>query len=428
MQIRRQVTCLLVLCLVSGCPEFQLKQKERQMELVARDWSMTIRASQVVPVYPLTQDIQPGDVFLVNRTVADQSTRFRDRGFMPTDLHIARLLPSKYAEFYKAREPQTNSEGEPELVLPRDWRNAPPPSKPWDRFPRVGFPSYSFNVSNKEGLSIAVPVQSVPFALSLTGTASATGSVTISDAVTYGVDASSMYAILKKHDVLHQVKPPEGARPWYLRVVNRIFAAKSFDVVFTATSKLGDGLNIGSGQSFVPDNSGQLESDLVEQINKQLDNGGQPKNGRSVSIRATFASGRTVGFKETFLEPIVVGYHGFDVAIDSNGDLGPMIPTFQVLDEEVEPTVPTAINSENSAYLALISLLGKQLSNDYDYVKEVLKRAADNCSELKERFQKKLETQSDNPVGAWITATTEVEVPHSQLLKWLSLAIRETEK
>lgn len=210
MQIGRQVTCLLVLCLVCGCSEFQLKQKERQMELVARDWSMTIRASQVVPVYPLTQDIQPGDVFLVNRTVADQSNRFRDRGFMPTDLHIARLIPLGYAEFYEAREPlKPSSKCESQLVLPRDWRDAPPPSKPWDRFPKVGFPSYSFNVSNKKGLGIAVPVQSVPIALSLTGTASATGSVTISDAVTYGVDASSMYAIIKKHDVRHKVKPPE---------------------------------------------------------------------------------------------------------------------------------------------------------------------------------------------------------------------------
>ena len=89
-RIRRSMTWSWVIataCLSAGCGSLALKQKERQMELVARDWSMTIRASQVVPVYPLTQDIQPGDVFLVNQTVAEQSRRFRDRGFMPTDLH-----------------------------------------------------------------------------------------------------------------------------------------------------------------------------------------------------------------------------------------------------------------------------------------------------------------------------------------------------
>jgi hypothetical protein len=30
---------------------------------------MTIRASQVVPVYPLTEDLQPGEVFLVQLPV-----------------------------------------------------------------------------------------------------------------------------------------------------------------------------------------------------------------------------------------------------------------------------------------------------------------------------------------------------------------------
>lgn len=63
----------VMLFALAGCGEMAMRQKERQMELVARDWSMTIRASQVVPVYPLNEDIVPGDVFLVNQTVAAQS-------------------------------------------------------------------------------------------------------------------------------------------------------------------------------------------------------------------------------------------------------------------------------------------------------------------------------------------------------------------
>jgi hypothetical protein len=57
------VRCLPVLAVVSaglsGC------SYEQQVRNVARDWCMTIRASQVIPVYPLTEDLQPGDIFLV---------------------------------------------------------------------------------------------------------------------------------------------------------------------------------------------------------------------------------------------------------------------------------------------------------------------------------------------------------------------------
>jgi len=57
----------VVLLLVGGCAN-----KERQLEQVAKDWCLTIRASQVIPVYPMTEDLQPGDVFLVQRTVDEQ--------------------------------------------------------------------------------------------------------------------------------------------------------------------------------------------------------------------------------------------------------------------------------------------------------------------------------------------------------------------
>ena len=358
------VTLLLA---TPGCGEMALRQKERQMELVARDWAMTIRASQVVPVYPLSQDVQPGDVFLVNQTVAEQSRRFRERGFMPTDLCVARLIPEGYAGFYSARQRAgaAASDGTSPLVLPGDWRDAPEPSVPWERFARAGFPSYTFRVSNASGLSIAVPVQAVPVALSVTGASKATGSVTIADAVTYGIDAPSLYEQLvaaRLDGRLDNAIPPEGSGPWYLRVVTRIFAAKSFSVVLTADSTLGGGVDAG-GARIVPDSGGALDDgQSVMEINEQLRAIGDPvrPGGPTLpggSLRATFASGRTIGFEETFVEPLVVGYHGFDVAIDSSGNLGPIIPTFQVLDEQALPLAPMAVTEDDSAYMALIGLL-----------------------------------------------------------------------
>ena len=61
---------------------------------------MTIRASQVLPVYPLSEDLQPGDVFLVQMPIDKQHVQYQEQGFLPLDNHIKRLNPSGYKEFY----------------------------------------------------------------------------------------------------------------------------------------------------------------------------------------------------------------------------------------------------------------------------------------------------------------------------------------
>src|SRR6476619_3523017 len=75
--------------------------RKSQLQQVARDWCLTITASQVMPVYPLTEDVQPGDVFLVPMSVEEQRARFDDKGFLPLDHHVARLTPDGYSQFYR---------------------------------------------------------------------------------------------------------------------------------------------------------------------------------------------------------------------------------------------------------------------------------------------------------------------------------------
>ena len=61
MDLIQDASAIAVLAwLGAGCAS-----SESQVQKAARDWCMTIRGSQVVPVYPLTEDIQPGDIFLV---------------------------------------------------------------------------------------------------------------------------------------------------------------------------------------------------------------------------------------------------------------------------------------------------------------------------------------------------------------------------
>ena len=59
----------------SGCSTYL---KKTQLEKVAKDWCLVVRASQVIPVYPLTEDLQPGDVFLV-QTPASEEARISTR-------------------------------------------------------------------------------------------------------------------------------------------------------------------------------------------------------------------------------------------------------------------------------------------------------------------------------------------------------------
>ena len=78
----RAVFCVfLAVLLVTGCNSLP-RSKDQELEQVAKDWSMTIRASQVIPVYPLTEDLQPGDVFLVQVPVEQQQQVYKEKGFL----------------------------------------------------------------------------------------------------------------------------------------------------------------------------------------------------------------------------------------------------------------------------------------------------------------------------------------------------------
>ena len=76
----RVIVWILLALAASGCAR---AVSDRELQRVARDWSMVIRASQIVPVYPLTEDLQPGDIFLVQVTVDEQAKTYRERGFLP---------------------------------------------------------------------------------------------------------------------------------------------------------------------------------------------------------------------------------------------------------------------------------------------------------------------------------------------------------
>src|SRR5262245_36848936 len=92
------VALIVCLALTVGCAT---KLRNKELEAVAKDWSMVIRASQVIPVYPLTEDLQPGDVFLVQVPIDRQQEVYRQRGFLPLDNLVLRVNPGGYPTFYR---------------------------------------------------------------------------------------------------------------------------------------------------------------------------------------------------------------------------------------------------------------------------------------------------------------------------------------
>lgn len=337
-------TCTLLL---SGCGT--TKPKQTQLERVAKDWCLTLRASQVMPVYPLTEDVQPGDVFLVQMPMGRQQEIYFEKGFLPLDNHLIRLHPDGYSDFYSHSflDHTTNT-------LPHDWIR-PGNTNAWIMAPHAAFPSYSFSVRKGQGINLAIPIQGVPVGLSLMNSDAADGTVTIKDARTLGVDMVSLYQQLqgwaKTHThLLSSYAAVPGGPTNYLRVVSRIYATAGMDVSLRDASvkqggadagaakpveslflKLPAGTNAAEANAHNYTNAlGILNRGLAASLAKDAAGNLLPGG----SIRVTAAGSRTVSLREDFDPPLVIGYLGFDCIIREDGSPGEPIPTYAHLNPE----------------------------------------------------------------------------------------------
>lgn len=319
-----------------------------QFESVAKDWCQTIRASQVMPVYPLTQDLQPGDVFLVRTPIEQQQREWEEDGYLPLDNHLARLDPTGYANFYKSSFPLPTS-------LPLGLLQSQPP---WSTAPHAGFPTYNFSVRRGGGLNLALPVSGVPIGLGLLGAASAEGTISIGKARTLGVDLISLdgqlraWAALPTNAAFLAGLASTTARRNYVRVVTRVYLTGELDVSLRDTSESGAGLDVGVPSPVAtvvpkvatePAATAAVAADnyksAIESLNALLkgqdrvttDAQGKPVLGVGGSLRLVAATARTVAMKESFDPALVLGYLGFDCEIGPTGALGPAVPTLALV-------------------------------------------------------------------------------------------------
>ncbi len=339
-------------------------QKSGQLERVAKDWCLSIRASQVIPVYPLTEDLQPGDMFLVDTPVEDQIAEYKAKGFLPLENLVARIQPATYRAFYGTSYGLTDAS-----VLPRDWQavsQAPAESlHQWSRAPRAAFPSYSFHVTREEGLNLAIPVHAVPVGLSFLNSADASGTLQIADAYTYGTGMQALQTqvdewALAQRKFLAQYAPTrygkdKSLRYHYLRVVNRVYLAGQVNVSLLDASARGASLDAGAAKPVtlteIAADSTQANLNAINQaLGVALD---QAPGG---SVKLTSASDRSVSLSETFPRPLVIGYLAFDLPILDGGRLGaPVATQAQIRGTSVLPPTQYGVdaNSERvSAWLA----------------------------------------------------------------------------
>ena len=354
---RKGLILLAAVIFLSGCSTW-LRNKE--LTKVAKDWCMVIRASQVIPVYPLTEDLQVGDIFLVERTVKNQHKAYKKRGFLPLDNLIARLHPTGYDPFYSHSFFDVDANGRSNAILPKDWLK-PGEETSWGPAPGAAFPTYSFSVKSGGGINVALPVQGVPVAMSLMGADAAEGTVTIGEAKTYGIDSISLYDdILKweldEHDFLLSYAEKKKGKQCYIRVVSRIYLAGSVNVSIRSTKTGGatvkggapkpvELLTIDASKDVAAATTESYKASLKElndsitEALKTVEQEGTDTLLPGGTLKVVAASSRAVSMEETFKRPLVIGYLGFDMAIGPDGMLGPPIPTLAVMTEEEEPQI-----------------------------------------------------------------------------------------
>ena len=351
------LSVILLALTASSCTA---KLRNQQLEQVAKDWALVIRASQVIPVYPLSEDLQPGDVLLVSTPIEDQVSLYKEKGFLPLDQHLVRLYSDEFKDFYNSRYGITDS-----VIPPAQWQAQNATGKHnWHLAPHVAFPTYQFAVATGSGLNLAIPIQGVPFALGLMNSGKASGTVTISDAFTFGLDNVRLSRLVhawglkpENRSLLSQYAPYHG-RAHFLRVISRVYATGQVSVTVNNDEAMSGQASGGTDKSvellgIAKGDTDKNYSTAIEAIGKLAEKlpGGK--------IKIATASSRSVTLSETFDRPLVIGYVGFDMQILDGGGLGPPMSTLAQLN--AGKIIPTR-NAGSIYRLAAFSHIHKTLT------------------------------------------------------------------
>jgi hypothetical protein len=344
---------LSILLATSGCSDYLARKR---LEGVAKGWCETIRASQVIPVYPLTEDLVPGDVFLVQTPIGSQAKLYEKKGFLALDDHRTRLTNIDYKQIYFDGYWKDDFGETPhdrvKLPNPGPLNGTTNPPITDAPAPRAAFPTYSFHAKSGSGLSLAIPIQGVPVGLNFLHSDNADGSVTIADSHTYGADEGQLYQLLKDWMARDDVRQILGGtihktnHPIFVRVVSRVYLTGAVVVSLNRSGSTSAGAKVGAAPNVnLTDNNGNINQNYQNILNS-LD--GQANALSAVTqvggaIKFASASDSSVALAESFDRPLVIGYLGFDVPVYPGGDIGAPIPTFEHLNRRIAEPPPVRV-------------------------------------------------------------------------------------
>ncbi|UCE88299.1 MAG: hypothetical protein JSW10_08010 [Pseudomonadota bacterium] len=339
---------LVALLIVSGCASMQSRTSQ---ENVAKDWCQSIRANQILCTYPLTEDLRPGDVFLVQVPIERQTELYRKKGFLSLDDHRGRLqvrYNKMYFDGYFKDEFGATPHERPLRAVYEPMNPAgtgPAIAKTEIKAPRAAFPTYRFEATSSGGVSLAIPVQGVPIGLGYLAAEKVAGTVTIADARTYAADTQGLFEALRSwtddptvQRMLSDALRQTGKDVLYLRTVSRVYLTGGVIVLLTTDKSKGAQAQVGGVQP--PDTptigaqASASQDTVLSKLNTQAAALSTQLPGTG-AIKFASASSSAVALSESFDRPLVIGYLAFDVPVYSGGVLGAPIPTFERLEGQV---------------------------------------------------------------------------------------------
>ena len=364
---------MVLFLLFSGCTS---PLRNEQLEQVAKDWALVVRASQLIPVYPLTEDLQPGDVLLVSTPIEEQAAIYKQKGFLPLDQHLVRMYSKDYVEFYNSRYGITK-----DIIPPANWQNKTANGNHnWELAPCAAFPSYQFSVRTGSGLNLAIPIRGVPFALGLMNSGSASGTVTIADAHTFGLDNVCMEKLVRgwerKNRTLLRNYEPQNKQYHYLRVICRVYVTGKVNV--TVNNDEAQAARVAAGADRPITLMGVEKGSTQENYSTAIERINQFAATQipGANIKVATATSRLVTLTEEFERPLVIGYVGFDMPILKAGRLGAPISTLAQLTGR--RIVAASWSGDNVYRLAALSHMYEALNtisgDEADSVREKLDR------------------------------------------------------
>jgi len=216
----------------AGSGTFERKNRQRHLERVVRDWCLTLRASQIIPCYPLREDVEPGSMTVVNYTIPEMKRYWNQKGYLPFEIDYDHITSLDFRGWYR------DSFGTGGNKNPyHTWREG------WSSAPYAGFLSHSYTISRGESFSGALPLKGVPTMLSALNSRTAQVSVTLKKCHTVGIGETRLReAVGRWVDVVdnrihlyNKLREASGAKR-YMRIVSRVYLVEQVSVSVTDLS------------------------------------------------------------------------------------------------------------------------------------------------------------------------------------------------